>query len=62
MSKAIDVNLLTKEVMKALTDYKDDISEIVEKDANEIGKEAVQELKQESPKRCKKTILKRLET
>lgn len=50
MSKAIDVNLLQKELMKALTEYKDDISDVVEKDANEIGKEAVEELKQTSPK------------
>ena len=51
MSKAIDVNLLRKEIMKTLTNYSDDISEIVEETANKIGKEAVQELKQISPKR-----------
>lgn len=50
MSKSIDVNLLSKEVMKILTEYKDDISDIVEEDANETGKEATTELKQTSPK------------
>ena len=57
MSKAIDINLLNKEIMKALTDYADDISEVVEETANKVGKEAVDELKQISPKRSKKRIL-----
>ena len=57
MSKTIDVNLLQKELMKTLTGYKDDISDIVEQDANEIGKEAVAELKQISPRRSKERIL-----
>ena len=50
MSKSISGEMLSKEIMKALEGYADDISDIVEKDANEIGKEAVAELKQESPK------------
>lgn len=58
MSKAIDVNLLNKELMKTLTNYSDDISEIVEETANRIGKEAVQELKQISPKGFRKEYCK----
>lgn len=62
MSKAIDVNLLNKEVMKALENYADDISKEVEEIANKVGKEAVNELKKTSPKRNKRTICKRVET
>ena len=61
MSKSIDVNLLSKELMKYLEEYKEDIDEEVEEVANKVGKEAVAELKQISPKRCKKKILQRLE-
>ena len=50
MSKSISGEMLSKEIMKALEGYADDISDIVEKDANEIGKEAVNKLKQTSPK------------
>ena len=50
MSKSISGEMLSKEIMKALEGYADDISDIVEKDANEIGKEAVKTIKQESPK------------
>lgn len=50
MSKSISGEMLSKEIMKALEGYTDDISDIVEKDANEIGKEAVKTIKQESPK------------
>lgn len=50
MSKAIDVDLLGKEVMKYLTEYKEDISDAVENVSNRIGKEATNELKEESPK------------
>lgn len=57
MSKTIKDNMLSSEIMKALENYADDISDIVEKDANEIGKEATEELKQISPKRSKKRIL-----
>lgn len=49
MSKSISGEILSKEIMKALEGYVDDISDIVEKDANEIGKEAVNKLKQTSP-------------
>lgn len=56
MSKTIDISLLNKEIMKALTDYADDISEVVEETANNVGKEAVDELKKISPKRSKKRI------
>lgn len=51
MSKAIKVDDLTKEIAKALEDYEDDISEAVEEVANKIGKEAVEEIKQKSPKK-----------
>ena len=57
MSKSIDVNLLSKEVMQYLQEYKEDIDEEVEETANSVGKKAVAELKQISPKRCKKRIL-----
>lgn len=50
MSKSISGEMLSKEIMKALEGYADDISDIVEKDTNEIGKEAVNKLKQTSPK------------
>lgn len=51
MSKAIKVDALTKEIAKALEDYEDDISEVVEEVSNKIGKEAVEEVKQKSPKK-----------
>lgn len=57
MPKTIKDNMLSSEIMKALENYADDISDIVEKDANEVGKEATEELKQISPKRSKKRIL-----
>ena len=50
MSKSITGDMLSKEIMKALEGYVDDISEIVKKDANEIGKEAVSAIKEKSPK------------
>ena len=43
MSKAIDVNLLNKEIMNTLENYADDISEEVEEVANKVGKDAVNE-------------------
>ena len=61
MSKSIEVNLLEKELIQYLQDYKEDIDEEVEEVANKVGKEAVAELKQISPKRCKKRILQRME-
>ena len=54
MSKSIKAELLSKEVMKVLENYSDDISETVEKDANKIGKEAVEELQQTSPTGARK--------
>lgn len=57
MSKSIEVNLLEKELIQYLQDYKEDISEAVEEVADRVGKKAVAELKQISPKRRKKTIL-----
>ena len=54
MSKSIEANLLSKEIMKALENYSDDISEAVEEIANKVGKEAVNELKQKSPKGARK--------
>lgn len=62
MSKSIEVNLLEKELMQYLQDYKEDIDEEVEGVANSVGKKAVAELKQISPRRCKERILQRLET
>ena len=58
MSKSIDVNLLSKEVAKALTQYADDISEEVREVANNVGKKAVNELKQISPKGARKSYAK----
>lgn len=57
MSNSIEANLLSKELMKYLLDYKEDIDEEVEDVANSVGKKAVAELKQISPKRCKKRVL-----
>lgn len=51
MSKTIKADVLTKEIAKALEDYEDDISEAVEEVSNKIGKEAVEEIKQKSPKK-----------
>lgn len=51
MSKAIKIDSLTKEIAKALEDYEDDILEVVEEVSNKIGKEAVEEVKQKSPKK-----------
>ena len=50
MSKAININNLSKEIVQAIENYNYDISEVVEEVANKVGKEAVTELKQESPK------------
>ena len=50
MSKSISGEMLSKEIMKTLEGYEDDISDIVEKDANEVAKEALVAIKQESPK------------
>lgn len=50
MSKSISGEMLSKEIMKVLEGYADDISDIVEKDANEIAKEALSAIKQESPR------------
>lgn len=61
MSKSIEANLLGKELMQYLQNYKEDIDEEVEEVANSVGKRAVLELKNISPKRCKKRILQRLE-
>ena len=61
MSNSIEANLLSKEIMKYLEEYKEDIDEEVEEVANKVGKEAVNELKQISPKRSKKRILQSLE-
>lgn len=54
MSKEIKIDNLSKEIMSALTEYADDISGLVEKVANDVGKEAVQELKNTSPKKKRK--------
>lgn len=54
MSKEIKIDNLSKEIMSALTEYADDISGLVEKVANDVGKEAVKELKTISPKSVRK--------
>lgn len=54
MSKTIKVDDLSKEIMKALENYSDDISELVKEAADDVGKEAVQELKNTSPKKKRK--------
>jgi len=51
MSKSIKIDSLTKEIMKALENYSDDISEVVEEVSNKVGKEAVSEIKKTSPKK-----------
>lgn len=51
MSKKIKVDDLSKQIMKALENYSDDISEVVEEVSNDVGKEAVGELKTTSPKK-----------
>ena len=51
MSKTIKVDDLSKHILKALESYSDDISEVVEEVSNKIGKEAVNEIQQTSPKK-----------
>ncbi len=51
MSKTIKVDDLSKQILKALESYSDDISEVVEEVSNKIGKEAVNEIQQTSPKK-----------
>lgn len=50
MSNYIDVNLLSKTVQDYLEDYTEDIGSAVEEVANKVGKEAVEELKETSPR------------
>lgn len=61
MSEVIDVDLLSKEVKQYLEEWKENIDEEVKEIADKVGKEAVAELKQTSPKRSKKRILQRME-
>lgn len=58
MSKSVEANLLSKELMKYLNEYQEDISEEVESVANKVGKEAVNELKQISPKGARESYAK----
>ena len=58
MSKSIEANLLSKELMQYLQDYKEEIDEEVEKVANSVGKKATEELKQKSPKGARKEYAK----
>lgn len=51
MSKIVKADNLQKEIAEALEDCFDDISELLEETSNEIGKEAVEEIKRISPKR-----------
>ena len=50
MSKSITGDMLSKEIMKALEGYADDIEEDVEETVDIITKKAKQELVQKSPK------------
>lgn len=50
MSKSIEADLLEKEVMKYLSEYKEDISDVVEIVSNKVGQEATSELKKDSPR------------
>ena len=50
MSKTVKVDDLSKEIMKALTDYEDDIEEDVVESVDSITKQARDELKQTSPR------------
>ena len=54
MSKGVKADDLSKEIEKALVAYSDDISELVKEVADDVGKEAVQELKNTSPKKKRK--------
>lgn len=58
MSNSIDVNLLSKELMKYLQDYKENIDEEVEKTAISVGNRAVAVLKRISPKGARKEYCK----
>lgn len=58
MSKSIEANLLSKELMKYLQEYKEDIDEEFEETANGVGKKAVEELKQISPMGARKEYCK----
>ncbi len=58
MSKSIKSDLLVREIIKVLESCSDDISEIVEQEANQVGKEAVNELKQNSPRGIRKRYAK----
>ena len=58
MSKAIDVILLNKEIMKYLMEYQEEIGEHVENLSKKIGKEAVNELRANSPKGVRKRYCK----
>ncbi len=58
MPKTIDANLLSKEVMIYLKEYKEDIDGEVETVANSVGKNAVEELKQISPNGARKSYCK----
>ena len=58
MSKAIDVNLLNKELTKYLEGYKEDIENVVMEKADNVGKEAVQELNKTSPQGARKEYCK----
>lgn len=51
MSSSIKVENLQKEVMKYLTDYTENIEESVKDITDKLSKEAVKEIKQESPRR-----------
>lgn len=50
----VKVDDLAKTVEQTLTDYADDVNDIVKQEIKDAGKEAVKELKEKSPKRTGK--------
>ena len=54
MSSSIKIENLQNEVMKYLTDYVEDIEEGVKETTDNLSKEAVKEIKQNSPRRKEK--------
>lgn len=58
-SNKVSVNKLSSEILKALTEYKENINEEVKEVSDKLIKEASQELKQISPKAEEITYLRK---
>lgn len=58
-SNKVSIDKLSAEIMKALTEYKEDINEEVKEVSDKLIKEASQELKQKSPKAEEMTYLRK---